>query len=237
MNTSNDVIHPHDLSVALLHARSQPANRRCHPPPLRMTEPPTVRFTPSANAGQHLPTPCQASGNTQRRLFHHIAIGADHENLAVRAAADRLRDQLLSGSGVAQTNLSCDEEVDFGRRQIALTREGGPLAEDSKKVKLTQVLADVEKATEALAQALGRGTGEKRKAPSKQIRDAVSECAAAFTGVHDDIAWFIGKTTPGAERDRLTALLAPLDALLARNERAPATEPPASPQDTPAKPE
>jgi hypothetical protein len=164
---------------------------------------------------------------TQRRLFHHIAIGVDGDNAAIRAAADRLRSQLLSGSGTAQTQLSCDEEVDFGRQQIALTQEGGPLAADAKKVKLTDALADVQKATEALAQALGRGTGEKRKAPSKQLRDATAECATAFNAVHEELAWFISKTPPGADRDRLVSLLAPLEALLSRNQ--PASSEPAAP--------
>ena len=43
---------------------------------------------------------------------------------------------------------------------------------------LADALADVQKTTEALALALGRSTREKRKSPSKQIRDAISECAA-----------------------------------------------------------
>ena len=169
----------------------------------------------------------------ERRLFHHIAIGVDSDNANVRAAADRLRAQLLLGAGTAQTLLSYDDEVDFGRRQIALTREGAPLAADAKKVKLESVLADVEKATDALADALGRTSGEKRKTPSKQLRDALGECAAAFNSVHEDLNWFVGKTAPGAERDRFHALLQPLTALLARNEPAPiapeTTAPPAAP--------
>ena len=152
----------------------------------------------------------------ERRLFHHIAIGVDSDNASVRAAADRLRSQLLSGSGTAQTQLSCDDEVDFGRQQIALTSEGGPLAADAKKVKVVESLADIHKATEALAQALGRGTNEKRKTPSKQLREALGECTTAFNSVHEQLAWFISKTPPGTERDGLQALLAPLEALLER---------------------
>jgi hypothetical protein len=153
---------------------------------------------------------------TQRRLFHHIAIGVDSDDPLVRAAADRLRMQLLAGMGTAQTQLSCDDEVDFGRKQIALTQEGGPLHFDAKKVKLTAVLADVHKATEALGQALGRGSSEKRKAPSKLLRDAMAECSDAFNSVHDQLDWFISRTPPGAEHDRLNALLGPLQALLER---------------------
>ena len=156
----------------------------------------------------------------QRRLFHHIAIAVDSDNAAVRAAADRLRHQLLSGTGTAQTQLSCDDEVDFGRNQIALTKESGLLAADAKKAKIADALVDVQKTTEALAQVLGRATGEKRKAPSKRLREALGECAGAFNAVHGEIAWFISKSSPGVERDRLVSLLAPLEALLVRNEPA-----------------
>ncbi len=165
---------------------------------------------------------------SQRRLFHHIAIGIDSDNASVRAAADRLRMHLLSGAGTAQTQLSCDDEVDFGRRQIALTREGALLAADAKKVKIENALADVQKATDALAEALGRTTGEKRKPPSKQLRDALAECASAFNAVHEELNWFVARTAPGPERDRLNALRAPLEALLVRNE--PVAVAPAAPE-------
>jgi hypothetical protein len=143
----------------------------------------------------------------QRRLFHRIAAGVDDEDRAVRDAADRLRAQLLAGTGTAQTQMDYDAEVDFGLQQLALTQEKGPLAADARKVKLDGALADVKKTTEALAQGLGRSTGGKRKPPSKQLRDAVAECAAAFNAVHDELSWFIGRTPNGAERDGLTALL------------------------------
>ena len=154
---------------------------------------------------------------SQRRLFHRIAVGIDDPNLAVRNAADRLFAGLLAGTGTAQTQLDYDAEVDFGRQQIALTREGSPLAADAKKLKLGDTLEDIDKATEALAKALGRGKGEKRKSPSHQLRKAVSECASSFNGVHDDLAWMIERTPKGVERDRLEALLMPLEALLTRN--------------------
>jgi hypothetical protein len=173
----------------------------------------------------------------QRRLFHRIAAGVDDEDRALRDAADRLRAGLLAGTGTAQTQLDCDAEVDFGRQQIKLTQEGGHLAADAKKLKLADALADVAKTTEALAKGLGRGSGEKRKAPSKKLRDAVAECAASFNGVHDDLTWFISRTPKGPERDGLEALLAPLEGLLSRNTSlvpAPSTpEAPAEPQGEP----
>lgn len=165
----------------------------------------------------------------QRRLFHRIAIGVDDGERAVRDAADRLRSQLLAGSGTAQTQLDLDGEVDFGRQQIALTQEGGPLAADVKKLKLGEALAEVAKATEALAKGLGRAAGTKRRPPSRRLRDAVAECAAAFNAVHDELVWFIGRTPPGTDRDTLTALIKPLEDLLARH--SPATSPAAEPSE------
>jgi hypothetical protein len=155
--------------------------------------------------------------SAQRRLFHRVAAGVDSEDQDVRAAADRLSAQILAGTGVAQTQYDFDAEVDFGRNQIALTQAGGSLAADAKKLKLADALADVEKTTEALAKGLGRGTGDKRRPPSRKLRSAVAECAASFNGVHEDLMWFVGRTPPGAERDKLNALLVPLDALLSRH--------------------
>lgn len=169
---------------------------------------------------------------SERRLFHRIAVGIDDPNRAVRDAADRLFTGLLAGTGTGQTQLDYDAEVDFGRHQIALTQEGAPLATDAKKMKLGDALGDIEKTTEALAKALGRGKGEKRKSPSLQLRNAVAECAASFNAVHDALAWMMGRTPKGLDRDRLEALLLPLEALLARN-RAAVVETPAEPEAAP----
>lgn len=110
-------------------------------------------------------------------------------------------------------------------RQVALALEKGPLAADAKVARLEPVLGDVKKTTEALAEGLGRATGGKRRPPSKRLRDAVGECAAAFNSVHDEIAWFARKAPAGPDRDHLLALLAPMEALLARS--TPVTETPA----------
>jgi hypothetical protein len=142
---------------------------------------------------------------------------------------------LLAGTGTAQTQMDYDAEVDFGLQQLALTQEKGPLAADAKKVKLEAALADVKKTTEALAQGLGGSTGGKRRPPSKQLRDAGAECAAAFNAVHDELSWFIGRMPQGAERDGLEALLMSLEALLSRN--PPAAPTPAVPEPPPAPPE
>jgi len=164
----------------------------------------------------------------QRRLFHSVGVGVDDENAAVRDAADQLRAGLLVGGGTGQTQLDYDAQVDWGRQQTALTRAGGPLEAAAKKLKLTNVLADVEKTTEALAEGLGRTKGDKRTTPSKRLRDALSECANSFNAVHGEIAWFLANVPAGADHERLSALMQPLQALLARNtpaqQRAPEAE-------------
>ncbi len=192
---------------------------------------------PAARA-RGLPELDSSWDSAQRRLFHRVATGIDDDDRAVRAAADRLSAQILAGTGIAQTQYDFDAEVDFGLNQIALTQADGPLAADAKKLKLGDALADVAKTTEALAKGIGRGTGDKRRPPSRKLRIAIAECAASFNGVHEDIAWFVGRTPPGAERDRLTALLVPLEALLSRHAPgAPAEAAPAEPAPTaPAEP-
>lgn len=172
--------------------------------------------------------------SAQRRLFHRVAVGVDDADKAVRDAADRLSAGLFVGNGTGQTHLDYDAEYDFGCNQLALTRAGGSLAADAKKLNLGDALADVDKTTAALGKALGRDAGAKRKAPSRRLRDAVAACARAFNGVQDSIAWFMDGTKPGPERDRLAALQAPLDALLARHASAAAA--PAAPADGPAAP-
>ena len=124
----------------------------------------------------------------QRRLFHRMAAGVDAEDRDERDAADRLRAGLLAGTGTAQTQLDFNAEVDFGRQQIKLTREGGHLAEGAKKLKLSPVLAAVAKATEALAKGLGRSSGEKRKPPSRQLRDAPAAGCRTIDGLDMQLA-------------------------------------------------
>lgn len=64
------------------------------------------------------------------------------------------------------------------------------------------------------------------KTPSKRLRDAVAACAGDFNAVHDEIAWFLANVPAGPNRERLTALLEPLQALLARHPAGQTASPP-----------
>jgi hypothetical protein len=154
--------------------------------------------------------------STQRKLHFILGGAGEDKNPSRRDAAERLRGALLLGNGTAQTLLSWDEEVDFGRQQLALTAEG-PLADDSRRLGLHAVLKEVEETTEALARGLGRSPEQKRGvARSIRLRSALAGCAAAFNGIHHEIAWFLDHTEDGDTRVRIEQMLAPFQALLDR---------------------
>jgi hypothetical protein len=154
--------------------------------------------------------------SAQRKLYHHLGSASEDKDAAKREAAERLRGALLRGGGTAQTTMAYDDEVDFGRQQLALLRSD-PLAAAAKKVGLAAVIKQVEEATEALAKALGRGPGQKRSAPrSIRLREALTECSVAFNWIHQDLVWTAEHTPPGPSRTELDNLLAPFTALLSR---------------------
>lgn len=152
----------------------------------------------------------------QRKLYHSIGQAAEDDATAHRQAAGRLRGSLLLGNGTGQTILGYDEEVDFGWQQVELSTKGAA-ADDVKLLGLGGLIGEIGKATEALAKGLGRGPGQKRTAArSVRIRNALTACAAAFNGVHDDIAWMVDHSEAGPAHDQLRAMLAPFEGLLDR---------------------
>ncbi|HLM76677.1 MAG TPA: hypothetical protein VK459_28445 [Polyangiaceae bacterium] len=154
--------------------------------------------------------------SAQRKLYYHLGGASEDKDTGKRGAAERLRGALLRGGGTAQTTMGYDDEVDFGRHQLAILK-GDPLAADAKKVGLAAVVKQIEESTEALAKALGRGPGQKRSSPrSIRLREALTECSAAFNWIHQDLAWTAEHTPPGAARTQIDNLLAPLTALLSR---------------------
>lgn len=158
--------------------------------------------------------------SAQRALYHQLNAGAEDKEPSTREAAGRLQKALLAGDGKAQTQLSYEQEVDFGRQQVSLSKQG-ELAEAAGKVGLAGQLARIDEATEALATLLGRAPGETTsKAPSVRRREALTACAAAFNTVHTQLSWLIKHTPPGGERDALAGMLAPFEALLARYDKA-----------------
>jgi hypothetical protein len=168
----------------------------------------------------------------QTRLDAELALKATDEDEGVVAAAKRARAVLLAGEGTAQTQFTHKDEVTFGRTQVRLAKTQ-PLAADVALLGVASTIARIGDATEALAKALG-GDGDRALARSLQVRGAWTNCVAAFNGVHDDLAWLLANTAPGAEREKVSALLAPFERLLddhkergapVAKEKAPSDEP------------
>ena len=158
----------------------------------------------------------EAWDSAQRALSLTLAAGREHPEPAHRDAAERLQSALLAGSGAEQTTYSYDEEVDFGRHQVAVTSKGA-LAGDAKKLGLGAYLARVGETTEALAEGLGRAPGQKRApARSKRMRDALIACSSTFNAIHDEMLFLLDHLPPGPARDHLEALQQPFLALLDR---------------------
>jgi hypothetical protein len=172
----------------------------------------------------------------QRRLFHNVGAASEDEDPKIRLAAARVAAALLQGNGLAQTTLPYDEEVDVGRKQVALANSEG-LSGDIALLKLEARVEQIDATTEKLADALGRSGGKKRGARSGRVREAMASCAVAFNGVHDDLAWLIDHLPEGKERQGLQALLTPLESLLTRYPAtaAAAPEPPAPAEPAPEK--
>lgn len=165
--------------------------------------------------------------SAQRAFNLRVGAAEEHQKPAVRQAATRVRASLLSGAGTAQTSLTYDQEVDFGRNQAELAGKA-PLAADLETIGAGDALKRIHLATEALAGGLGRGANKGRApARSQRVREALMACSTAFNGIHDEIVWALDHTRDQAERTRLEALLAPMQALLDRYPSAAAT--PAAP--------
>ncbi|MFO0587874.1 MAG: hypothetical protein U0441_10060 [Polyangiaceae bacterium] len=154
--------------------------------------------------------------STQRRLSFRIAEARNAKDRAARAAADRVSSALLVNGGVAQTQLDLDGEVDFGWTQLHLVKNDPRVAADVKSLKMQDVIDDVEKSTNALAEALGRNKGKKRKSRSLKLKEALQGCVTAFNTVHQGLLLLLNTTPKGAAHDRISALVEPLEELLSR---------------------
>lgn len=154
--------------------------------------------------------------STQRRLSFRIAEGRNAKDRALRAAADRLSTALLMNGGTAQTQLDLDREVDFGWTQTSLVKNDPRVAADVKSLKIQDVIGDVERSTDALAESLGRHKSKKRKSRSVKVKEALQGCVTAFNSVHQGLLLLLTITPKGVAHDRISALLEPLEDLLAR---------------------
>lgn len=163
---------------------------------------------------------------TERLLNLDLAQKELSSDLSHRAAAQRLRTSLMKGGTTAQTRYSLDDEVDFGRYQIELSRKPD-VAADIELLELEGRMAEVGERTEKLAAVIGRDARQGRRRPrSVLVRQATSACVGSFNAANDQLDWLLAHLPEDGDRKPIETLLAPLQALLARHPKAPVEEPP-----------
>jgi hypothetical protein len=145
---------------------------------------------------------------------------------AVVKAAQTLKAALTLGDGSAQTMLTYDRKVTFGRQQVALCARAD-LAPLIQVLNLQPLLAEIQAATERLAVFAGRADQGSSLSASVRLRAARTQCALIFNAVHLTLQALQGVTTTPAARDHVASLLSPLQALLAR--KSAATQTPSNP--------
>ena len=167
-----------------------------------------------ATAGAGSAKDCdRAWDSVQKQLQSLIAAGASSSDPAKREAAGRLAKALLSGAGTAQTKLSYQQEVDFGRTQLAYTAKGQGAA-DVTLLGLGATMTEVQQTTDALAATIGHGQSAGR--PFERLAEATAACAASFAVVAEALAWEAKHGQAGGDRERAVHLRAPLEKLAAR---------------------
>ncbi len=149
----------------------------------------------------------------QKRLNHGIGIHLASADNAQRDAALRLKTMLLLGAGEGQTRLRYQEEVDFGRKQVALVASGQGAA-DAALLGLTSTINEIAVATEALALAIGHG--ESVVAPHARRSKAVASCVLTFAWAAEYLDWMVSQAGPGDERAVAMNLLDSLQELASR---------------------
>jgi hypothetical protein len=132
------------------------------------------------------------------------------------AAAHLIREVMFKGHKTKQTRFTFQEQVDFGRHQASVAQDA-TVSKALQLLDMTERLARVRDLTEALAAALGRADQAPTLAKHDQRRLARQQCVAAFNAAHNTLNLWSTQATTDTARAHFAALLAPLQALLARH--------------------
>jgi hypothetical protein len=165
--------------------------------------------------------------DTQRKLHLTTALALLSADIDLRAAAQRVRDHLLLGDGLGQTQLAYQAEVDFGFRQLKLARSDA-FSADIQRLGLTDVIAEVEATTRTLASAIGHAGGDQSSGTTTQRereRHALHACQSACNTVLGDIDHLLAQSPSPTDQQRLLALRLPLATLLDRYPKGGAAAP------------
>lgn len=181
-------------------------------------------FGPDRAAADH------AWDSAQHKLHLTTALALLNADKTLSAAAQRVRDHLLLGDGLAQTKLAYHAEVDFGFKQLGLARSDA-LQPDIQRLGLTDLIAEVESTTRALAAAVGHTTANlpatANATATQRVRErqALHACQSACNAVLGDIDHLLAQSPNPTDQARLHDLRLPLATLL---DRYPKTSAPAS---------
>ena len=156
---------------------------------------------------------------SQRKLEARITLAEQDDSEDLAAAGERLRNSLLLGNGLAQTNLSYPEEVAFGYKQIGLLRaekaENSSFPspkEDAALLGLGGLIGEIETRTLSLEQALPKGGEDTSR--FDQIKALYTECLGLLRSVHQELDLQRSSTANGETRHLLSELKAPFVNLL-----------------------
>lgn len=148
----------------------------------------------------------------QRRLSLTLSLHEESRDPTTRHAATRLRDKLLQGGRVQQTNLSYGDEIEFGEAQHQLA-QAASLRDDIERLALQDILAEIQRTTQALREALAlnsnKRTAAERTLSTRRARVAIHD---ACNDALDLLAWL--QHQPDADRATLDALTHTLRSVL-----------------------
>ncbi|MBK9259552.1 MAG: hypothetical protein IPM54_06900 [Polyangiaceae bacterium] len=149
----------------------------------------------------------------QKQLNGMLGVFAASNDSVKRDAATRLQKTLLLGAGEGQTQLRYQEEVDFGRKQVALVSHGQGAA-DVALLGLSPMMTEIAAATEALAAVIGHGTTT--APPHMRRAKATAACSMTFGWAAESLEWIIEHGGNAPEREIAMAMHASLKDLVER---------------------
>jgi hypothetical protein len=146
----------------------------------------------------------------QLRLDSETQLHLDRKDPIKKAAATKIREQLVIGGGRGQTKFALEKEVIHGRKQVFVARN--ELAAEIALLELDSLIDEIDEATEELAEATGDGSST---AQAKRVAQAVSQCGQSCSFILNDIDWLLEQPdTTTDEKAPLETLRKPLLELL-----------------------
>lgn len=156
----------------------------------------------------------------QKQLTSILGARSASNDSVKRAAAQRLQAALLLRSGADQTKLPYPQEVELGRKQVLHVSQGQGAA-DVASLGIVPLMVEIASATEALATSIDYGPH--LKTPQERKTSAREACAATFASAAYWLDWISEYGSEKTDRERASALRAPLEQLSARYSGPPVT--------------